>query len=175
MSEIYVARTNQKLSFARCHIDALSQAQGSSSWNKHGIIESYNESVLFHLKGAIHAFVREIGERYRLDVSTIDDIAGLQAQFETTGQESPELNELEQLSVTPGSWLEKLERAYSACWRASAQRSKPQDASQSLSEIHVVQVNPDHAEDLELLSEFRQWFDELNKLVDRQRGSMLEW
>jgi len=175
MSEIYVARTNQKLGFVRLHLDALNQAQQSNAWNKHGIVESYNESVLFHLKGAVHAFIREIGERYRLDVSVIDDIAGLQAQFESTGQESPELNELEQLAARPGSWLERLERAYTACWSAQAERAKPTDGSQSLSEIHVVQVNPDHAEDGELLSEFRQWFSELNSLVDRQRSAMLEW
>ncbi|GGB90204.1 hypothetical protein GCM10011352_15290 [Marinobacterium zhoushanense] len=175
MSEIYVARTNQKLGFVRLHLDSLSRAQDSSAWNKHGMIESYNESVLFHLKGAVHAFVREIGERYRLDVAAIDGVTDLQAQFESTGQESPELNELAQLAASPGSWLERLERAYAACWNASAQRSKPTDSSQSLSEIHVLQVNPDHAEDGALLSELRQWFSELNQLIDRQRSAMLEW
>lgn len=175
MSEIYVARTNQKLSFARLHLDALARAQGSNAWNKHGLIESYNESVLFHLQGAVHAFIREIGERYRLDVSAIDSIGELQAQFESTGQESPELNELGQLAATSDSWLERLERAYRACWSASDHRSKPSDAGQSLSEIHVIQVNPDHSEDTDLLSEFRQWFSELNSLVDRQRSVMQEW
>ncbi|MBV1786519.1 hypothetical protein KQ940_00440 [Marinobacterium sp. D7] len=175
MSEIYVARTNQKLGFVRLHLDALVRAQDSTAWNKHGIIESYNESVLFHLKGAVHAFIREIGERYRLDVSAIDGVADLQAQFESTGQESPELNEMEQLAASPGSWLARLERAYLACWSASAERSKPADARQSLSEIHIVQVNPDHAEDGVLLTEFQQWYSELNALIDRQRSAMLEW
>lgn len=174
MNEIYPARTNQKLNFARLHLDALAQAQYSTSWNRHGLIESYNESVLFHLKGALEAFVREIGERYRLDVAQVHEPVQLQAQLEATGQESPELNELVLLATQSGSWLNRLERAYAACWDASDRRAEPREG-QSLSEIHVKQINPDHAEDGNLLVELRQWFAELEKIVDRLRGSMLEW
>lgn len=174
MSEIYPARTNQKLSFVRLHLDALAQAQDSNVWNRHGLIESYHESVLFHLKGALVAFVREIGERYRLDVAEVGEPAQLQAQLETTGQEAPELNELVLLADQPGSWLYRLERAYAACWSAS-DGVQEQRREQSLSEIHVMQVNPDHAEDADLLTELRQWFDELESLVERLRGTMLEW
>jgi len=174
MSEIYPARTNQKLSFARLHLEALAQAQDSNVWNRHGLIESYHESVLFHLKGALVAFVREIGERYRLDVAEIGEPAQLQAQLEVTGQEAPELNELVLLSAQAGSWLYRLERAYAACWGAS-DGAQTQRQDQSLSEIHVMQVNPDHAEDADLLTELRQWFVELESLVDRLRGTMLEW
>lgn len=174
MSEIYPARTNQKLSFVRLHLDALAQAQNSNAWNKHGLVESYNESVLFHLKGALVAFVREIGERYRLEIEGVSAPEVLQAQLEVTGQEAPELNELVLLAAQPGSWLNQLERAYNACWNASDRAPKPAE-EQSRSEIHVMQVNPDHAEDEVLLAELRQWFAELETLVDRLRGSMLEW
>ncbi len=175
MSDIYVARTNQKLAFARLHLDALMQAQGSSGWSKHALIESYHESILFHLKGAFHAFVREVGEHYRLACERIDDIAGLQAQLELTGQESPELNELEQLLGLEGSWVQKLQHAYAACWSASDSKVAAPAASQSLSEIHVVQINPDHSEDDGLLHEYQQWFAELRALVDRLRSAMQEW
>lgn len=175
MSDIYVARTNQKLAFARLHLDALVQAQGSTGWSKHALIESYHESVLFHLRGALHAFVREVGEHYRLACDQIDDIAGLQAQLERTGQESPELNELQQLSSQAGGWMQKLQHAYDACWQASDVRGRLPEAEQSLSEIHVVQINPDHSEDADLLSECQHWFNTLRALVERLRNSMLEW
>lgn len=174
MNELYPARTNQKLSFVRLHLEALERAQQSSSWDKHGLIESYNESVLFHLKGALNAFVREIGERYRLDVVNVDSPAQLQRQLEQTGQESPELNELMLLAERQDSWLGRLERAYAACWSASDRR-KGAGSERSLSEIHVMQINPDHAEDGELLTELRQWFAALEELVERLRGTLQEW
>lgn len=174
MSDIYVARTNQKLSFARLHLEALHAAQDSHGWSKHALIESYHESVLFHLQGAVHAFLREIGEHYRIDCDAIGDIAALQALLENTGQESPELNELEQLSAQKSSWLQRLGRAYAACWQASDRRVN-QQPEQSVSEIHVIQINPDHAEDRALMQEYEQWFAELRTLIDRLRSSMQEW
>ncbi|WP_027853635.1 DUF6586 family protein [Marinobacterium litorale] len=174
MSDIYLARTNQKLSFVRLHLDALSQAHNSNSWNKHGLIESYNESVLFHLKGALEAFIREVGERYDLALEAIHTPVELQSQLEATGQESPELNELVLLAGQPNGWLAKLERAYAACWQASDKQAGPQQG-QSVSEIHVVQINPDHAQDADLLAEYRDWFAELNRLIERLRAGMQEW
>ncbi|WP_432694887.1 DUF6586 family protein [Marinobacterium sp. YM272] len=175
MSDIYLSRTNQKLSFVRLHLEALEHAQHSNSWNKHGLVESYNESVLFHLIGAVRSFLREIGERYRLDVEAVHTIADLQKLLETTGQESPEVNELAQLAESPAGWINSLNRAYAGCWSATDKHLKRSDSSQSLSEIHVVQVNPDHSEDPQLLVEYRQWFNELDGLVERLRSSMLEW
>lgn len=175
MSDIYLSRTNQKLSFVRMHLEALDASQASTGWNKHALVESYNESVLFHLTGAVHSLLREIGERYRLDVAAIGSIVELQQQLEQTGQESPEANELAQLAQSWDSWLSRLYRAYDACWSATDGHPQRSDQSQSLSEIHVVQVNPDHSEDPELLAEYRSWFATLDQLVERLRGSMLEW
>ncbi len=175
MSDVYLSRTNQKLGFVRLHLEALNASQESNSWNKHGLVESYNESVLFHLNGAVHSFLREIGERYRLDVAVIGSVSDLQQQLEKTGQEAPEANELAQLAQAQDSWLSRLHRAYEACWSATDGHPQRAGQSQSLSEIHVVQVNPDHSEDPELLAEYRGWFAELDQLVERLRGSMLEW
>ncbi|TCK09468.1 DUF6586 family protein [Marinobacterium mangrovicola] len=175
MSDIYLSRTNQKLSFVRLHLEALDASQVSNSWNRHGLVESYNESVLFHLAGAVHSFLREIAERYRIDPSMIGSVSDLQRQLEQTGQEAPEANELVQLVDSRESWLSRLYRAYDACWSATDGHPQRSDQSQSLSEIHVVQVNPDHSEDPELLAEYRSWFTALDQLVERLRGSMLEW
>ena len=45
----------------------------------------------------------------------------------------------------------------------------------SLSEIQVVQVNPDHSCDKEVISQLESWVDEMRELVDRQRESLKEW
>ena len=174
MSGVYLARTNQKISFARIHLDKLKQAQDDTSWNKHALIESYNESVLFHLASAYDAFLRELAELYSLDTEHFNGFDSLQALLEQTGVESPELRELETLSLDESSWLHKLLGAYAACWRGSNQQGAVTQ-TQSLSEIHVVQVNPDHAEDRQIIAEYTAWLEALSALINRQREGMQEW
>jgi len=174
MSGIYLARTNQKLNFARIHLDALRDGCQSNGWNKHILIESYNESVLFHLASAYDAFLHEIAERYNLDTSHITSYRTLAEDMELSGQECPELAELSVLEADNSSWLHKMVRAYEACWRAT-DRSAPVSAASSVSEIHVAQVNPAHTDESEILKEYQHWFDALRDLIDRQRSGMQEW
>lgn len=174
MSCVYLARTNQKISFARIHLERLKQAQEETSWNKHALIESYNESILFHLASAYDAFLREVAERYNLDTEHFNGFDSLQALLDQTGVESPELRELETLSHDQTSWLHKLLGAYAACWRGSDKQGSVSQ-TQSLSEIHVVQVNPDHAEDQQIIAEYATWLDALSALINRQREGMQEW
>ncbi len=174
MSCVYLARTNQKLNFARIHLDALRGGCQSTGWNKHILIESYNESVLFHLASAYGAFLREIAERYQLDVSHIDGYRTLADDLENSGQECPELKELSVLEAEQGSWLHKMIHAYEACWRAT-DKAAPVNAASSLSEIHVAQVNPDHTDESAIVEEYQGWLDALRDLIDRQRTGMQEW
>jgi len=174
MSGIYLARTNQKLNFARLHIDALKGAVDSTGWNKHALIESYNESVLFHLVSAYDAFLREIAELYRLDTEHLKGYRSLVQELESSGQESPEIGEIVKLEADELSWLHKLLAAYEACWHGSDQRSAV-TATSSVSEIHVLQVNPDHAEDADIIVELENWLISLRELVERLRSGMQEW
>ncbi|SIQ08499.1 DUF6586 family protein [Marinobacterium stanieri] len=175
MSDVYAVRTNQKLNFARLHIKALVQAQEASQWSKHARIESYHESILFFLASGYASLLREIAENYALNVDSVSRFADLQVELEKTGQESPEATELEQLEGNSQSWLHKMLSAYDACW--SATNGKPQQAAAgaSLSEIHVLQINPDHAEDQDMLTEFNAWLDEFRGLIERLRANMQEW
>lgn len=174
MSGIYLARTNQKLNFARIHIEALKQAQSSTGWSKHALIESYNESVLFHLASAYDAFLREVAELYRFDTESLLGYRSLMAQFESAGLEGAELRELSNLEKDESSWLHKMLAAYEACWHATDKRSKVTETS-SVSEIHVVQVNPDHAEDGMIIQEFDGWLNEMRGMIERLRSAMQEW
>lgn len=174
MSCIYLARTNQKLSFTRIHLDQLKTAQEDSSWNKHALIESYNESVLFHLASTYDAFLREIAERYSLNAETLQGYRSLAVEMETTGVESPELKELSVLENDDTSWLHKLLAAYEACWHGSDVKRAVTETS-SVSEIHVLQVNPDHAEDGAIIKEYEGWLEKMSDLVERLREGMQEW
>lgn len=174
MSEVYLARTNQKLNFVRLHLDALQAAQNSNAWSKHALIESYQESVLFHLVSAYSSLLREIAERYQLDSESITTLKDMVQAFETSGFDSPELSELIQLEANPDNWLHQLHSAYAGCWKA-IDKSNTSQAASSLSEIQVMQVNPNHAGDAGVLIEYQGWLAHMRQLVEKLREGMQEW
>jgi len=174
MSGVYLARTNQKLNFTRIHLDALKSAQVSTGWSKHAQIESYNESVLFHMVSAYSSFLKEIAEQYRFDAERISKLKELVEQMEAQGLEAPEVGELQELQYNSHSWLHHLLAAYKGCWRAEDDQQSAAQA-ESVSEIHVMQINPDHAEDGDIIKEYQAWLDKLRALVERLRSGMQEW
>lgn len=174
MSGVYLARTNQKLNFTRIHLEALKSAQASTGWSKHAQIESYNESVLFHMVSAYSAFLKEIAEQYRFNAERISKLKELVEQMEAQGLEAPEVGELQELQFNPRSWLHHLLAAYKGCWRAEDHQQSAAKA-ESISEIHVMQINPDHAEDADIIKEYQAWFDQLRALIERLRSGMQEW
>ncbi len=174
MSNIYISRTNQKLMFAKLHLDHLKQAEQGSGWSKHAQIESFEESVLFHLVSAYSSFLREIAEVYHLDPETISTRDELLAQMELQGMELPEVKELSLLAGSD-SWLSQLLAAYRACWMARAKEQASHSGRESLSEIQVVQVNPDHASDIQVIAQLEGWINNIRELVDRQREGLKEW
>lgn len=174
MSGVYLTRTNQKLNFTRIHLDALKVAQESTGWSKHALIDSYNESVLFHMVSAYSSLLREIAEQYRFDANRISKLSQLTEQMETQGLEAPEVAELQQLHDDSDSWLHHLLAAYKGCWRAE-DHGQSAGQAESVSEIHVMQINPDHAEDADILQEYQSWFNQFKLLVERLRAGMQEW
>ncbi|MFB9885661.1 DUF6586 family protein [Balneatrix alpica] len=174
MTHPYATRTNQKLYFARLHLEALTQAHSSQGWNKHALIESYHESIVAHLFGAYHALLREIAQSYKLPPEQVRVADDLMALLESRGYEGPEYLYIQQLLADQNSWLSQLVRSYRACWRAQEQREKA-SSSERLSEIHLVQVNPDHEEDGELQQQLQQWLGQLQQLVERCREQTQEW
>ena len=174
MSGVYLTRTNQKLNFTRIHLDALKDAQDSTGWSKHALIESYNESVLFHMVSAYSSLLREIAEQYSFEADKISKLSQLVAQMEDQGLEAPEVSELQLLHNNPQSWLHHLLASYKACWRAEDHQQSAAQA-ESVSEIHVMQINPDHAEDADIILEYQSWFAEFKLLVERLRAGMQEW
>ena len=175
MSDIYAVRTNQKLNFARLHIKALVQAQQTPQWSQHPRIESYHESVLFFLASGYTSLLREIAENYNLKTDQVFSFADLIEQLEATGQESPEARELENLEQDPTSWLHKVLKAYQSCWDATDHKVASAAKGASVSEIHVLQINPDHAEDDAVLGEYNAWLQAFRELLERLRANMQEW
>lgn len=175
MSDLYAVRTNQKLNFARLHIKALVQAQESPQWSQNPRIESYHESVLFFLASGYTSLLREIAENYTLNADRVFRFEDLIEQLDATGQESPEARELEILEQDVDSWLHRVLKAYQGCWDAIDSNAQSVDHAGSVSEIHVLQINPDHAEDQDVLAEYNGWLQAFRNLLERLRANMQEW
>ena len=169
MAEQYTNRTNRALSFARIQLKQLEQAAESGGWSQELEVSAFEAGIAFHLAVALHAYRREIAERYSLPTETIDTLEDLIAAQQTQGQSTSEATEFEVLAETPDSWLNQLQQRYAQCW--GAKPSKPSRSSGS-SEISLVQIEPGRAAAPEL--SLSTLYSELYSLISRQRAAMQE-
>jgi hypothetical protein len=171
---VFVSRTSQKLNFAQLQLEQLAQAQASTGWSRLALVESYQESVLFHLMSAYVAFLREIGDHYRLNTTAVQCFADLDALFEQAAVVSPERSELAALEQDASGWLRQLSMAYDACWQPRARRDEAA-VQPSQSEISLVQI-ASKADGVEVTpQQCCEWHAELGRLVERLRAGMQEW
>lgn len=164
VARYHADRTNQKLYFVRlaCQqaekTDNVQQAQGE------------RESAVFHLQGALLAFLQELARYYRLDdprptLKTIREKMALREQV------SPEVNILEQLSQH--GFLAELKRAYASCQYAPEPPAPtPEDEASSLLIIKVTQSPQAWLPDVQIL---REWHRELLQLIEGFRDEMVEF
>jgi len=170
LAEQYTNRTNRALSFARIQLKQLQQVQNSAGWSQDLEIAAFEAGICFHLAVALHAYRREIAERYTLPTESIDSLEDLITAQQTQGQSTSEATEFEVLAETPSSWLNQLEQRYAQCWGAT---SSKRSEAESLSEISLVQIEPGRTAALEL--PLSTLYSELFALVSRQRAAMQEW
>nr|WP_067289685.1 DUF6586 family protein [Marinobacterium profundum] len=172
MSE-FVTRTSQKLNFVQLQLEPLLQAQAFTGWSRQAQIECCQESVLFHLASAYGAFLREIGDHYRLDMTELQNFTDLDGLFEQAAVQSPEHTELASLEQDATSWLRRMRAAYEACWQSAA-RPQASSAVGSQSEIRLMSLSADTP--TEVTPQLCQlWQRELSQLVERLRAGMQEW
>lgn len=170
MAEQYTNRTNRALSFARIQLKQLEQAAESGGWSRELEIGALEAAIAFHLVVALHAYRREIAERYSMPTESIETLADLIAAQQIQGQSTSEATEFEVLAETPDSWLTQLQQRYARCWGATP--AQPARTSGS-SEISLVQIEPGRTTVPEL--PLATLYSELYALISRQRAAMQEW
>ncbi len=162
-----IPRTNEKLAFARLHLQQLEQAEQSSDVSQTLRVASFKESVIFHLMGAYAGFLRELAESYKVKDRAIEDLSSLKKALAELDRESSEVKELDALS-TPGQWLYELKAAYQLCWQAGgAQKAKSETDTGGI-QLFDIEQGIGH-------KKLSRWLDEFQTLVQRHRESMLEW
>ena len=145
VARYHADRTNQKLYFARLscqqaeQIDHVQQAQ------------AYREAAVFHLHGAVLAFLRE--------------------HMTAKGQVSAEVTVMQQLSKE--GFIAELKRAYRLCQYAP-EPSTPEPESETSSNliIKVTQTPQAWLPDTKIL---REWHRDLTALIDGFRNEMVEF
>jgi len=171
VAQQYVNRTNRALGFARIQLRALEEAQTRQGWSQEMQIGALEAAVCFHLSVAMHAYRREIAERYTLPTESIHSLEDLLEIQQLQGQATGEATEFSVLHEQQDSWLNQLDQRYQACWNSDSSPAKGSETSSS--EISLVQIEPGKAKPTELSLEML--YSELYALINRQRSAMQEW
>jgi hypothetical protein len=97
-------RPEQKLDYARIHLSELEAYQNAGSNDKWE--NAHQESVFYHLAGAVEAMLQEINELNNLSIS-IDKVTwrSVEAQLNKSKQISEAFNHLKCLRRDPTTWL----------------------------------------------------------------------
>ncbi len=164
VARFHADRTNQKLYFARL---ACVQAQQTEHVQQ---AQAQREAAVFHLHGAVLAFLQELVRYYRLS-DLQPSLHSVQEQMTAKGQVSPEINILQQLSRD--GWLAELKRAYRMCQYAPEPSApEPENETSSQLIIKVTQSPQAWLLDVEIL---REWHANLSDLIDGFRNEMVDF
>ena len=164
VARYHADRTNQKLYFARL---ACQQAEQTEHGQQ---VQAYREAAVFHLHGAILAFLQELVRYYRLNElqPTFKSVEDAMAE---KGQVSPEVAVLQQLAKD--GFIAELKRAYRMCQYASEPSApEPENETSSNLIIKVTQSPQAWLPDVKIL---REWHRDLTQLIDGFRNEMVEF
>lgn len=169
MAKYKQGKSNQKLYFAKIHIDAIKDAEANDTLlNKKAVIAAFRESSLFHLVSAYHAFLNEMLNTYDVVLSPMDSLADIQAQLTSQGRPSSELERFQQLESS--GWLTDLLSAWDEVQNHALEK-KPSTLKAAVSgAIDVLQAEPvNEVVQLEL------WRNKLASEIDALRSLLTEW
>ena len=164
VARYHADRTNQKLYFARL---ACQQAEQTEHIQQ---AQAYREAAVFHLHGAILAFLQELVRYYRLN-DLQPTFKSIEEHMADKGQVSPEVLVLQQLAKD--GFIAELKRAYRMCQYAPEPTApEPENETSSNLIIKVTQSPQAWLPDAKIL---REWHSDLSHLIDGFRNEMVEF
>lgn len=164
VARFHADRTNQKLYFARLSCQQAEQTEPVQQ------AQAHREAAVFHLHGAMLAFLQELVRYYRLNDLT-PSLASIEKLMAAKGQLSPEVVVLQQLSQD--GFIAELQRAYRMCQYAPEPAvAEPENESSSHLIIKVTQTQQSWLPDAQIL---REWLQSLTELIDGFRNEMVEF
>ena len=103
VARFHADRTNQKLYFARLSCQQAEQTDNIQQ------AQAHREAAVFHLHGAVLAFLQELVRYYRLN-DFMPTLKSIEDNMAEKGQVSPEVSVMQQLSKQ--GFIAELKRAY---------------------------------------------------------------
>jgi len=164
VARFHADRTNQKLYFARLSCQQAEQTDHIQQ------VQAHREAAVFHLQGAVLAFLQELVRYYRLN-DTVPTLKSIETLMAEKGQISPEISILQQLAKD--GFIAELKRAYRMCQYAPEPSTpEPEDETSSNLIIKVTQTSQAWLPDVKIL---REWHRDLTQLIDGFRNEMVEF
>jgi len=164
VARYHADRTNQKLYFSRlsCQLaettEHIQQAQG------------HREAAVFHLHGAMLAFLQELVRYYRLN-DPAPTLKSIEEHMSAKGHVSPEITIMQKLARD--GFIAELKRAYRMCQYAPEPSAhEPESEKSSNLIIKVTQTTQAWLPDAKIL---REWHRDLTQLIDGFRSEMVEF
>ncbi|WOE31223.1 MULTISPECIES: DUF6586 family protein [unclassified Acinetobacter] len=164
VARFHADRTNQKLYFARLSCQQAEQTEHVQH------AQAHREAAVFHLHGAVLAFLQELVRYYRLNDAS-PTFASIETLMADKGQVSPEVVVLQQLMQN--GFIGELKRAYRMC-QYTPEPNAPEPESETSSQliIKVTQTTQMWLPDTQIL---REWHEKLTQLIDGFRNEMVEF
>jgi len=164
VARYHADRTNQKLYFARLSCQQAEQIEHVQQ------AQALREAAVFHLHGALLAFLQELVRYYRLN-DMQPTLKSIEEKMADKGQVSPEVSVLQQLARD--GFIAELKRAYRMCQYApEPSEPTPEDETSSNLIIKVTQSPQAWLPDSKIL---REWHRDLSQLIDGFRSEMVEF
>lgn len=164
VARFHADRTNQKLYFARLACQSAEQTEHVQH------AQAQREAAVFHLHGALLAFLQELSRYYRLNDSQ-PTLKSIEEAMAAKGQVSPEVSVLTPLAQN--GFIAELKRAYRlAQYTPEPSAPEPEDETSSNLIIKVTQSPQAWLPDTHIL---REWHKELTELIEGFRNEMVEF
>ena len=164
VARFHADRTNQKLYFARLSCQQAEQTEHIQQ------AQAHREAAVFHLHGAVLAFLQELVRYYRLSDAT-PTLKSIEEHMAAKGQVSPEVTVMQQLAKH--GFIAELKRAYRMCQYAPEPSApEPENETSSNLIIKVTQTPQAWLPDTKIL---REWHRDLTQLIDGFRNEMVEF
>lgn len=177
MSISHLSLVNQKLAFASSIVVTLNTTPSSTTSAQKLHWQALGDAVVFHLSTALHFYLRELAENYRLkNLTSINSVQDLISALSDADKASSESSELLELIQSNDSWLSQLTRYHEHISKSPQQPKEKKAFEQEnlivaieLTEVESelpIQLNPN------LLA---SWLESFRALVMRQRDTSAEY
>ncbi len=163
------SRTMQKLYSAKLLLQHFDQVDQQDEFVRPAYISAHSDAVVFHLRGALQAFLYEIAETARLPQGEWETAADLQAAAEAQGRVIPHLNRILELEKDSFSWLSQLNRRYRACWLPELNQTE------NVVDASAPQLIPLASDSVSDQQQLQSWLEGLQAFINDLRQTMQEF